>query len=266
MIPGYYSVIQYCPDFGRLEGANVGVLLYCPATGYFDVKTNRRVGRIHRFFGKNHISLKQYTRLVSSFETRIRQASKSFRDVADLRKFIGQEANDLLITDPRKVSVSVPGVQFFQLFEELVEPQPAPNRKRGLKEVLEEEFSKPEFKPLVMHDVEVHLPKIRSSLMLPYGYQNGKLTLIQPVQFPRDTATELISRAGRYQLESELIHTVGNQLVIVGEFPPGETETPQIVEKLLREKHAEFYRAEELDSLLNVIRRTAKVVVYSESD
>ena len=27
---GCYSLIQYCPDLGRLEAANVGVLLFCP--------------------------------------------------------------------------------------------------------------------------------------------------------------------------------------------------------------------------------------------
>jgi len=27
---GYYWIIQYCPDLGRLEAANIGVLLFCP--------------------------------------------------------------------------------------------------------------------------------------------------------------------------------------------------------------------------------------------
>jgi len=25
---GYYCIIQYCPDLGRLEAANIGVLLF----------------------------------------------------------------------------------------------------------------------------------------------------------------------------------------------------------------------------------------------
>ncbi|HWB02533.1 MAG TPA: DUF3037 domain-containing protein [Verrucomicrobiales bacterium] len=28
---GYYSLIQYCPDRRRMEAANIGVLLFCPA-------------------------------------------------------------------------------------------------------------------------------------------------------------------------------------------------------------------------------------------
>ena len=31
---GYYCIIQYCPDLGRLEAANIGVLLFCPDRGF----------------------------------------------------------------------------------------------------------------------------------------------------------------------------------------------------------------------------------------
>ena len=39
---GYYSLIQYCPDLGRLEAANVGVLLFCPERGFLKFSTRTR--------------------------------------------------------------------------------------------------------------------------------------------------------------------------------------------------------------------------------
>jgi hypothetical protein len=48
---GCYSIVQYCPDLGRFEGANVGVLLFCPERAFLKALTIRNYSRIIRFFG-----------------------------------------------------------------------------------------------------------------------------------------------------------------------------------------------------------------------
>ena len=47
----YYSIIQFCPDRGRAEAANVGVLSPCPELG-FVVPGRRRCTARAKFFGK----------------------------------------------------------------------------------------------------------------------------------------------------------------------------------------------------------------------
>jgi hypothetical protein len=258
MTRGYYSLVQYCPDFGRLEGVNLGVVLYCPETKYFGVRTVTSIHRIHRVFGKRSLSAERFERLRRSFEIRAERAAKGFSSVEDLKAFIGEQANGILVTEPRPVAVETPGVQLAELFGMLVEAVQKAKRIVGVKEKLATEFAKPEFENLVEHDVSIHLPAIRSSLVLPYGFQNGKYHVIQPVQFQRETAAEVVARTGRYRFESELIAEAEKQLVVVAEFPKGDNETPQLVERLLREKDAEFYEASRIEDLLQVIRTTAK--------
>jgi hypothetical protein len=48
---GYYSVIQYCPDLARFEAANIGVLLFCPQSGFLKALTSGNNRRIIKFFG-----------------------------------------------------------------------------------------------------------------------------------------------------------------------------------------------------------------------
>ena len=50
---GYYSLIQYCPDVSRLEAANLGVVLFCPAIRFLDSRLAPKVDRAKQFFGKN---------------------------------------------------------------------------------------------------------------------------------------------------------------------------------------------------------------------
>ena len=48
---GYYSLIQYCPDRSRLEGANIGVVLFCPERRFLQARLSNGNDRLRRFFG-----------------------------------------------------------------------------------------------------------------------------------------------------------------------------------------------------------------------
>lgn len=48
---GYYCLIQYCPDLGRLEAANVAVLLFSPERHSLKAKTSCNNRRMIQFFG-----------------------------------------------------------------------------------------------------------------------------------------------------------------------------------------------------------------------
>ena len=38
---GYYSILRYIPDLERGEGANIGVVLFCPALKFLKARTAR---------------------------------------------------------------------------------------------------------------------------------------------------------------------------------------------------------------------------------
>lgn len=259
MTRGYYCLVQYCPDPGRLEGVNFGVLVYCPEFGTAGVRTQTHVHRVRRAFGRK-ISAKRYERLRRGFEIRFLREARKFRGLDDLQRFVGLEANDIHITEPRPVAVESLDRQLGELMNALVDDARDEQQKASVRDRLDAEFSKPEFHDLIAYNVEVHLPTIHSSLKLPYGFQNGCYHVIQPVHFQRESAAEVVARAGRYRFESELISQKDMQLVVVAEFPSGDKATPAIVERLLREKDADFYRLDEIDSLLKTIRETAKPI------
>ncbi len=51
---GYYSLIQFCPDPSRLEGVNIGVLVYSPENGALKFRITQKNQRIRKFFGQQN--------------------------------------------------------------------------------------------------------------------------------------------------------------------------------------------------------------------
>ena len=50
---GYYSLVQFCPDVARLEAVNVGVLVFCPQSGFLEIKLTEDDDRVAKMFGKH---------------------------------------------------------------------------------------------------------------------------------------------------------------------------------------------------------------------
>lgn len=47
---GYYSILQFVPDLERSEGANIGVVLFCPDKRFLDVKVSHNNDHVRHFF------------------------------------------------------------------------------------------------------------------------------------------------------------------------------------------------------------------------
>jgi hypothetical protein len=120
--PGFYSLMQFCPDHSRLECANVGVVLGCPALGFFDVRLTTRHDRLARMFGKTAFRPLDLEAAKQAMAFRLRSDAKTFLDRERFRHFIGTLANDLVFTDPRPLRVTNPSADLDALFRELVEP------------------------------------------------------------------------------------------------------------------------------------------------
>ncbi len=122
---GYYSIIQFCPDLGRCEAANVGVLLFCPKLGYLKAMTNPSNNRIIRFFGPDSHDWAQIDVLKQGVVDRVELESHWIKSLADLRHFIALHANLFQFTSPNPARVTNPDHDLQDLFEELVcDPHP----------------------------------------------------------------------------------------------------------------------------------------------
>src|SRR5262249_2171028 len=136
---GYYSIIQYCPDLGRLEAANVGVLLFRPEPHFIKARTAVNNRRIKHFFGSEGRDWKRVNSFKMGICERIELVGSEITSLSDLERFIASQANVLQITPPRPMRVVDPDHDLEELFRELVGESTSKESKRSLQSVLEQE-------------------------------------------------------------------------------------------------------------------------------
>ena len=115
---GYYSVVQYCPDSSRLEVANLGVLLFVPEKRFVQARFSGGNDRVRRFFGKRDLDFINHQK--HALETRLTKDSDRFKTLSDLENFIAKRANEVVLTPPRSVKVTVAEEELKSLCERLV--------------------------------------------------------------------------------------------------------------------------------------------------
>src|SRR5689334_17691453 len=99
---GYYSILQYVPNIERSEGANIGIVLFCPEIDYLKAYTSVSNERVKRFFGpdKNiHLDMDRLNVLKLAFEERIDAEASRIKTIDEFTRFIKSRANQLLLTD-----------------------------------------------------------------------------------------------------------------------------------------------------------------------
>src|SRR5438270_13906920 len=84
---GYYSLIQYCPDLGRLEAANVGVLLFCPERQFLKARTSGNNSRIIHFFGSEGHDWVRLNAFKRGLEDRLVIEGNEIETVEQLERF-----------------------------------------------------------------------------------------------------------------------------------------------------------------------------------
>jgi hypothetical protein len=261
---GYYSLIQYCPDLGRLEAANVGVILFCPERGFLKALTARSNRRIIRFFGSEGHDWGRINAFKKGIEDRLRVEQKNILTVEDFEKFIALRANLLQITQPRPMKVHEPQKDLENLFAELLDGTIGTKRHVGLRRSLGAEFAGAGVDSKIRRDIRIHVPVLEREVEIPYGFQNGRFNLIQPVRFEAADPRKAVDSACKYAIEGRELyeHThpeFGDlQLVIVGQFRAQDQEAPSRVRRVLNDYHVKLYRTDELPELIDEIRRTGK--------
>jgi len=202
--PGYYSLIQYCPDRSRAEVANVGVVLFCPSLRFIDARTAGGNDRVRRFFRGRDIDIDRLNLVKRGIEKRLQVQAASFTTIADLVGFIETRANDIVLTTPRSIKVTDPHADLDQLFQELV----GGRQRRELVSVgvpeLDEPFSRLRDEGKVWTKEHVRVPVLGTLLRAPYAYKNGAVNLVMPFVFARHE-DEARRKAGHLAIEGDLL-------------------------------------------------------------
>ena len=267
-VKGYYSLIQYCPDLSRLEAVNVGVLLFCPEPHFLEARTTNSIKRIRRFFGSEDGDWQQIKAEVSAVEDRLKAAGNQIRTTQELDHFIATRGNAVQLTPPRPMKVVHPVQDLEALFQRLVGGKAGPRRQEGqpIAQQLKEVLTDQSLAPFIKTDVPVAVPTLHETLTMPFGFQNGRFNLIQPVSFRQERRQSIINQACQRAVVGRSLHEHPDallgplQLWIVGDFAPDQQEAKAVVQDILDENEVRLFTAADLPQLAEEIRTTGKPV------
>jgi len=256
---GYYCVIQYCPDPGRFEVANVGVVLYCPETSFVRARTSNGNKRIIQVFGRKDQDWERINTLKKGIEERVKDVSS----LDELKYFAATRANLLQMTPPMPIRVNAPEKDLDTLFERLVGVQQK-RRTKGLLKRLAERILQPEIRSKIVQDVKVRIPVNGRQADIPFGWQNGRFNLVKPVEFQATNPDSIFTTACRYGIEGESLYQnpdpqLGQlQLVVVADFRSDDKESPRVVRRVFEQSQVRLFQFDEVSTLINEIKTTGK--------
>ena len=262
--PAYFSLIQYCPDPGRLEAANVGVLLFCPAANFLDAHIAWSNDRVRKFFGRQSFDTWALTQAKRALVARLKVEREEFRTLEDLVKFIQTRANDIVLSPPRPAKVWTPQEDLERLFQELVGKQRTPAQRKVMVPELDAVFQELEHEGRAALNVPVKIPLLGKRVRIPYAYRNGAVHLVKPERFP-PVEGQATDAAMKLAIEGDLLERYGRdadgekRLVVVSTFA-GETPNPDVRERVVRvlkEYHVKTVLPSDLAAFVEEVRRKA---------
>jgi hypothetical protein len=182
MTQGYYSLIQYCPDWLRLEVCNVGVLLFCPELQYLDVAMTQTTSRIRSIFGAEH-NIDYVRSFKDVFARRIRREKENILNLEALCGFVASRANNFRITEPRSMAVyDTPDQElqrlFRKVFDEVAKPTRSPSStfRAQLRQAIRE-YGVPKSR-IIFDFPKVTVPGFSKTITPYFGFLNGRLNLV----------------------------------------------------------------------------------------
>jgi hypothetical protein len=263
---GYYSILQYVHDPERSEGANVGIVLFCPEKSFIRAQTATGNDRVKRFFSRTEgieLDFDRINALKIAFEERVCAEAGRMRTFEEFRHFVDSRANQLLLTPPRPIKIADPEAELAELFEVLVG-----GRRRRRAEPSPEDEIIVEFDRLlaergaagrVQRGFTVESRLLDRTLVFPVAFRNGSINVVQPVAFP--TAKDRgIDRACQLAVEgNDLLNRPDPiKLNVLGSFDGSpESEWISHVRAVLEKYGAKLHTADEADVLVDEIALTA---------
>lgn len=263
---GYYSLIQYCPDLGKLEAANVGVVLFCPERLFLKAKTAGSNRRIIQFFGRSGHDWDRINSLKRGIEERLSKETSEIRSLEDLQRFIALRANVIQITTPRPMKVFDPQEDLEKLAREFLGDIAHRMKQRSLKRYVHDRLFEAGLHDKLRTDIRIQVPLFKKEVEVPFGYKNGRFNLLTPVSFTAKDSDQSVNTACKYAVEGESLNETADpelgplQFCVIGHFRPNDRDTSERVEAVLSKYHVKLYRTNRIASLVEEIKRTGKVL------
>ncbi len=264
--PGYYSLVQFCPDPSRLEAVNVGVLLFCPASDFVQVKLIDGNDRVKKVFGKEAFHPRALDAAKRGLVYRLEKTDDRPRSKEDLERFVGARADNVRLSEPRSLVVDEPQQELEALFQKLViEPaRPRARRRPPLVPELEALFRNLKRDKRARLNVSVEVPVLEKRINVPYVYENGLINYVKPYYFPaKESSAE--NAAMVLAVEGDLLakHLTADgrdqKLVVVTTFAPTDRNDRlrQRVFGVLEEYHVQAVRPENVTEYIEQVQREA---------
>lgn len=258
---GYYSIVQYCPDSSRLEAVNVGVVLFCPEIRWLKARFGRRRTRIRQLFGKQEwdfVELQQ-----SAITARLDRERESFERLEDFETYISRRANALVLTSPRAVRVEDPDVELDHLLKRLVGSTERSLKPPSLTKALAHQLDLAGVTSKLRTDISVQPPALPKPIKVPLAFQNGKLNLIEPLQFEGQTSAKVFNKVSVSAVEGGLLADYKDPqygdvgLVVVAKFGPDQEQDRKTAETIFEKHGVPMYTFDALQPLIQEIRQNA---------
>jgi Protein of unknown function (DUF3037) len=257
---GYYSILQYIPNLERAEGANLGVVLFCPEKRFLNIKMAGGNDRVRRFFDTENLDLGRLNAMKTAFSERIRQQADVIVTPEDFKLFIETRANQMVLTEPRPMKVFDPREDLESLCEKLVggrhkTEQQAITKQKIIKQ-FDEVLQKRELSPLIKKNVQIELPLLHRTETYAFSYQNGQPNLIKPVVFGSDE-NQTFAKSCRLAVEGDNLSDKNYKLNVLAGFDSEEGDNRQTVRDILGKYDVNLYFTSQIDELADYIKETA---------
>lgn len=237
-----YSVVQYLPDGGRAEAANVGVVLYVPSRRLLEVKVSPSLERVRQFFRPGRQEIRRIELALEAFKHRMDLARTEFADEGDLAQFAAARADSVRLTPPRVVMVDEPLSDLDALYVELVGDRDralaAAAHGASLPPAVAEIFGRLEAQHKLWRPGHIIVPTVNRRFDVPIAYENGRVNYVRPESLA--PGGKLESRMAQLGFNGQLIykHPVDNkqaQLIVLSADASADSETEQRFERTLGE-------------------------------
>ncbi|MCZ7645977.1 MAG: DUF3037 domain-containing protein [Planctomycetota bacterium] len=261
---GFYSVVQYIPDGGRAEAANVGVVLYVPSSRSVEIRVTPNLARVRQFFRPDKQELRRIEIELESLKHRMELARGEFESEEALAQFAAARADAVRLTKPRLVMVQEAYGELAELYAELVGdlelgrvtyPAQAPSLPRKLAET----FGRLEAQHKVWRPGRIKLPMVKRPFDVPIAYENGRVNYVRPESLDGGKLDDRMAKLGFHGqlIFNHPIEDKEGQLVVLSVASHADSSMEDRFDRALKEFNVRFIRFAETDDFAAEVERTA---------
>ncbi|MFN0137853.1 MAG: DUF3037 domain-containing protein [Phycisphaerae bacterium] len=256
---GHYSLIQYCPDRGRAEAVNVGLVLFVPAEKRLEVRMATTSKRVQQVFGKGAVDAWWLRTVRESFERGLLTEHRAarFASVDDLDRYFATLGNDIIATPARLTQVDDTDASVSRLYARFVEANTSGSEEASFPSVvmpLDEAFRRLRDRLVpVQFAQRFNITGYPHDVQADYMYRNGDANLVR-LQRIGDSPARACDQAMRLGSESVLVkkhlrieHRASRLIIVAAPLTTGTNASD--TESMLSRLYADFPDAEWVSSV-----------------